>query len=86
MTQVELAAPAVTEQEPAAAIGRRWRAKPGALLTYAVLIILAIFFIAPIVWMISTSLKAGMTSSAKSFIDLIAISEGIPPRPMLSTM
>lgn len=37
----------------------RWRPKPGDLLTYVVLVILAIFFIAPIVWMISTSLKAG---------------------------
>jgi len=53
---IELAAPA---RPKAVATPRRWRLKPGDLLTYAVLIILAIFFIAPIVWMISTSLKAG---------------------------
>jgi multiple sugar transport system permease protein len=38
---------------------RRWRMKPGNLVTYAVLLVLTIFFVAPIVWMISTSLKAG---------------------------
>ena len=53
---IELAAPA----RPKAIVQRRrWRPKPGDLLTYAVLILLAIFFIAPVVWMISTSLKAG---------------------------
>jgi multiple sugar transport system permease protein len=55
-TQTEFAAP---ERPKAMATTRRWRPKPADLLTYAVLIILAIFFIAPIVWMISTSLKAG---------------------------
>ena len=54
--EIELARPAT---QSTSAPRRRWRPKPGALLTYAVLIILAIFFIAPIVWMISTSLKAG---------------------------
>lgn len=53
---VELVSPA---RPKAAAIPRRWRMKPGDLLTYAVLAILTIFFVAPIVWMISTSLKAG---------------------------
>ena len=38
---------------------RRWRVKPGQLLVYVVLIILALFFVVPLVWMISTSLKAG---------------------------
>lgn len=38
---------------------RRWRMKPGNLVTFAVLALLTIFFVAPIVWMISTSLKAG---------------------------
>jgi multiple sugar transport system permease protein len=42
-----------------AASRRRWRLDPGQLLTYAVLILLAVLFIAPIIWMISTSLKAG---------------------------
>ncbi|HUQ77640.1 MAG TPA: carbohydrate ABC transporter permease [Patescibacteria group bacterium] len=54
--ELELAAPAT---RTAAARPRRWRPKPADLLTYAILIVLAIFFIAPIVWMISTSLKAG---------------------------
>ncbi|MEA2519916.1 MAG: multiple sugar transport system permease protein [Chloroflexota bacterium] len=53
---VEPAAPAV---QPAVATPRRFRLKPGQLLTYVVLIILAVLFIAPLVWMISTSLKAG---------------------------
>jgi len=53
---IELVAPA--RSKPIAA-PRRWRLKPGDLLTYTVLFILAIFFIAPLVWMISTSLKAG---------------------------
>src|SRR6187551_2863008 len=38
---------------------RRWRMKPGDVVTVAVLVVLTIFFVAPIVWMISTSLKAG---------------------------
>ncbi len=54
--EIELAAPS---RRKAAATPRRWRLKPADLATYAVLVILAIFFVAPIVWMISTSLKAG---------------------------
>jgi len=38
---------------------RRWRMKPADVVTVAVLVVLTIFFVAPIVWMISTSLKAG---------------------------
>jgi multiple sugar transport system permease protein len=54
-TQLELERPA----SRSAARPRRWRMKPGQIVLYAVLIILALFFILPIVWMISTSLKAG---------------------------
>jgi multiple sugar transport system permease protein len=36
-----------------------WRPKPGQILLYVVLILLALFFILPIIWMISTSLKEG---------------------------
>jgi multiple sugar transport system permease protein len=42
----------------AATAGAR-RLKPGQIVLYVVLIILALFFVLPIVWMISTSLKAG---------------------------
>ena len=45
--------PAVAERP------RRVRIKPGKVVLYAVLILLALFFIVPIIWMISTSLKAG---------------------------
>ncbi|MBA2757056.1 MAG: carbohydrate ABC transporter permease [Chloroflexi bacterium] len=38
---------------------RRWRLTPGQLLVYVVLIVLALFFVVPLVWMVSTSLKAG---------------------------
>lgn len=71
--EIELARPSA---QTAAAAPRRWRPKPGNLLTYAVLIILATFFIAPIVWMISTSLKAG----AEVFTD----TGWIPQNPSLA--
>jgi len=38
---------------------RRWRLKPGDVVTLAILALLTVFFVAPILWMISTSLKAG---------------------------
>ncbi len=42
-----------------AATPRRFRITPGQALLYIVLIVLAALFVAPLVWMISTSLKAG---------------------------
>jgi multiple sugar transport system permease protein len=38
---------------------RAFRPKPSVLLLYLVLILLALFFVLPLVWMVSTSLKAG---------------------------
>jgi multiple sugar transport system permease protein len=38
---------------------RAWRPKPGALGLYLVLILLALFFVLPLIWMVSTSLKSG---------------------------
>jgi multiple sugar transport system permease protein len=38
---------------------RAWRPKPGQILLYVVLILLALFFIVPLIWMVSTSLKEG---------------------------
>jgi multiple sugar transport system permease protein len=49
----------IAPRQKAATTPRRWRMKPGDLATVAVLALLTIFFVAPIVWMISTSLKAG---------------------------
>ena len=49
----------IAPRQKAATTPRRWRMKPGDLATIAVLALLTIFFVAPIVWMISTSLKAG---------------------------
>jgi multiple sugar transport system permease protein len=43
----------------AAATRPRFRVKPGQLLVYLVLFVLAVLFVAPLVWMVSTSLKAG---------------------------
>jgi multiple sugar transport system permease protein len=43
----------------AAATRPRFRVKPGQLLVYLVLVVLAVLFVAPLVWMVSTSLKAG---------------------------
>jgi multiple sugar transport system permease protein len=54
--ELELSTP--TTRKAVAPVAR-WRPKGGAILTYVVLILLAIFFIAPLIWMISTSLKAG---------------------------
>jgi multiple sugar transport system permease protein len=36
-----------------------WRPKPAQVVLYLVLIVLALFFIVPLVWMVSTSLKEG---------------------------
>jgi multiple sugar transport system permease protein len=69
---IELTAPA----RRTAIAPRRWRPKPGDVVTYVVLIVLAISFIAPIVWMISTSLKAG----AEVFTD----TGWIPQNPSLA--
>jgi multiple sugar transport system permease protein len=52
------AAPARTTQARKTAT-RAWRPKPSELVLYLVLILLALFFVLPIIWMISTSLKAG---------------------------
>jgi multiple sugar transport system permease protein len=49
----------IAPRPKAATTPRRWRMKPGNVVTIAVLVLLTIFFVAPIVWMISTSLKAG---------------------------
>jgi multiple sugar transport system permease protein len=38
---------------------RAGRPKPGQLVLYLVLILLALFFVLPLIWMLSTSLKAG---------------------------
>lgn len=70
---LERAAPA---RQTALAAPRRWHPKLGDVLTYVILIVLAIFFIAPIVWMISTSLKAG----AEVFTD----TGWIPQNPSLT--
>jgi multiple sugar transport system permease protein len=51
----ELAAP----RARAVAAPRRWRLRPGQAIVYLVLIVLALFFVIPLVWMFSTSLKAG---------------------------
>ncbi|MFL5647859.1 MAG: hypothetical protein ACJ776_05645, partial [Chloroflexota bacterium] len=49
----------IAPRQKAATTPRRWRMKPGDVATIAVLVLLTIFFVGPIVWMISTSLKAG---------------------------
>jgi multiple sugar transport system permease protein len=49
----------IAPRQKAATTPRRWRMRPGNLATIAVLALLTVFFVAPIVWMISTSLKAG---------------------------
>jgi multiple sugar transport system permease protein len=38
---------------------RTWRPKPGQIGLYVVLVLLALFFVLPLLWMLSTSLKAG---------------------------
>jgi multiple sugar transport system permease protein len=48
-----------TSRSRVAAPSRRRRLKPGQVLLYAVLIVIALFFVVPLLWMISTSLKAG---------------------------
>jgi multiple sugar transport system permease protein len=53
----ELELPAVRSRSTAAP--RRWRLKPGRILVYVILVALALFFILPLIWMVSTSLKAG---------------------------
>jgi multiple sugar transport system permease protein len=56
--------------------GRAWRLKPAQILLYLILILLALFFILPIIWMISTSLKEG----AQVYID----TGWIPQNPSLA--
>ena len=56
MTQtIDVAAPARTT--PATTTARRSRFSLGKILTYLVLILIALFFVIPLVWMLSTSLK-----------------------------
>jgi multiple sugar transport system permease protein len=57
MAQTTIDRPTVRPREEAAT-GRR-RIKPGTLLLYIVLIVLALFFILPLLWMLSTSFKEG---------------------------
>jgi multiple sugar transport system permease protein len=51
---IDVAAPARTA--PATATRRSWFS-PGKILTYVVLILIALFFVVPLLWMLSTSLK-----------------------------
>ena len=55
--EIELARPVARNE--AVAARRRRRPKGWTIITYAILLLLAAFFIGPIIWMISTSLKAG---------------------------
>ena len=54
-TELELPA----SRTRAATAPRRFSVKPGRVVLYAVLVALALFFIVPLIWMLSTSLKAG---------------------------
>jgi multiple sugar transport system permease protein len=61
MTDAALQRPAVAakEDERVRAATPRRPIKPGKIVTYAVLILLALFFILPLIWMFSSSLKQG---------------------------
>ena len=59
MAQRTLEAAPVRRDARARSQERTWRPKPGTIALYVVLILLSLFFILPLIWMISTSLKEG---------------------------
>jgi len=59
MAEQAIDRPATKPKQATATTTRGWRMKPGQLVLYLVLILLALFFILPLIWMVSTSLKEG---------------------------
>ncbi|MFL5925542.1 MAG: carbohydrate ABC transporter permease [Gaiellaceae bacterium] len=59
MAQQAIDRPETRSKASSRTSSRRWRLKPATAALYVVLILLSLFFILPLIWMVSTSLKEG---------------------------